>query len=921
MRLPLACLALTASLALAQNAPRLPVQGATFRPALPSLAVPFATIERPGGAITALHLNPLAVAEAASLDGAFRVDAFPLEPGLVVPLELERFEVMRESATIARGTAHGDEPLPFNPADVLLFRGHIPGNCHSTAFFSVSPWMTLGFVDLGASGKTYWISSPPATGDAPVAPARIAPAAGGAQGMTCGSPSLLLPSRPSPELEPQRGLRQIQVAIETDHEMFQIFNDENATAAYLLTVYAVNSVVFMRDINAYLDLTYMRIWPLPNEPFEADLSAFRSYWNANMGHVHRDTAQMFSGRGDKAGGVAWLPGLCGSFAYSFCGNAVGFWQDSFGEADIWLYDLHVTTHEFGHNFGSPHTDVLGIDKCNLYNEPARRGTIMSYCNQTISGGEAIIDLRFSTLEQNAMFATLPDMACVVFDCNRNGISDVIDLAAGSSSDANANGIPDECEDCNANGILDSIDIASGASLDLDANGVPDECQPDCNANGVPDPLDIALGTSQDTHLDNIPDECDHDCDGQEGSDYNQIVADMTLDKNRNRLLDDCEDCDHDGVTDLVALDGAGETWIASSTQSTIRRFTAVVGVLSTVSEPNHLDQPQDVLITKDRRVLVSSGATNSIVEFDHRGVYVRHLVSGVAELNFPTGMLLPGNGELLVASRNNNAILRFNASTGDYLGPLVGPASSNLSGPHGLAIGPSGDLFVSNANNRIQRFAYPSGAFLSTFASTGSLNNPKGILFLPDGHLLVANYGSDRLKRYHGSTGAYLGNWQITSIDFNGPWCLRLGPDGHVYVSQHVTGETHFTKPRISVFNARTGNWMRALVLGNDTGLTSPTGFDFLPVKGLDCNRNRRPDNCDIADGLSTDHNLNGIPDECESCYPDCEGDDDLDVFDFLCFQSTFAQQTPYADCENDGDHDIFDFLCFMNAFADGCSF
>ena len=31
-------------------------------------------------------------------------------------------------------------------------------------------------------------------------------------------------------------------------------------------------------------------------------------------------------------------------------------------------------------------------------------------------------------------------------------------------------------DCNGNGIEDSIDIAIGSSVDADQNGVPDECQ-------------------------------------------------------------------------------------------------------------------------------------------------------------------------------------------------------------------------------------------------------------------------------------------------------------------------------------------------------------------------------------------------------------------------------------------------------------
>jgi uncharacterized repeat protein (TIGR01451 family) len=83
------------------------------------------------------------------------------------------------------------------------------------------------------------------------------------------------------------------------------------------------------------------------------------------------------------------------------------------------------------------------------------------------------------------------------DCNGNGVPDGCDIAAGTSQDCNGNGIPDECDladgssaDCNGNGVLDECDISSEASTDCDTNGVPDECDPDCNGNGVPDGCDV-----------------------------------------------------------------------------------------------------------------------------------------------------------------------------------------------------------------------------------------------------------------------------------------------------------------------------------------------------------------------------------------------------------------------------------------------
>ena len=75
-------------------------------------------------------------------------------------------------------------------------------------------------------------------------------------------------------------------------------------------------------------------------------------------------------------------------------------------------------------------------------------------------------------------APIVDMGAFEYfpDCNVNGIEDAIDLANGTSTDLNSNGVPDECEDCNDNAIPDSIDLAQGTSADCQGDGIPDECQ-------------------------------------------------------------------------------------------------------------------------------------------------------------------------------------------------------------------------------------------------------------------------------------------------------------------------------------------------------------------------------------------------------------------------------------------------------------
>src|SRR5690606_31094144 len=56
-----------------------------------------------------------------------------------------------------------------------------------------------------------------------------------------------------------------------------------------------------------------------------------------------------------------------------------------------------------------------------------------------------------------------------------------------------------------------------------------------------------------------------------------------------------------------------------------------------------------------------------------------------------------------------------------------------------------------------------------------------------------------------------------------------------------------------------------------------------------------------------------------ELCYADCDHDQELNFFDFLCYQNLFAAGDLAADCDESGELDFFDFLCFQNEFGAGC--
>lgn len=412
-------------------------------------------------------------------------------------LSLSRFEVVSPDASIVVVGVDGVErSLPFDASDVVLLRGEVEGRAGSSAFLAVSPHGSRGRVDLGPGGGTYALQ--PAAGALASHAVTIAPAAsGGAHAPLCAG---CLPGASSPlgdqvavGVAAPPTIRQIRIAVETDYEFSQLFAGPTQSVAYLVGMYGAISDVFARDAASTFAISFIRLWETPDDLFNEPgnpLAPFANFWSAEMEHVERDVAQFVSGRRDlPAGGSAYLNGICNlSSGYSWLGYVYG----DIGELavdDPFNRDAFVAAHELGHNAAALHTHQYGIDQCHLAATTPQRGTIMSYCSQTFTGGAGNSDMRFHTAVQDVIRSAVGVYPCLGNDCNLNAIPDADELAIGLVADVNLDGIPDECQDCDGDGVPDPVEIAEGAA-DIDGNGVPDACEPDCNDNGLPDGYDI-----------------------------------------------------------------------------------------------------------------------------------------------------------------------------------------------------------------------------------------------------------------------------------------------------------------------------------------------------------------------------------------------------------------------------------------------
>lgn len=209
--------------------------------------------------------------------------------------------------------------------------------------------------------------------------------------------------------------RRLRLAFETDTEFLGLFGgDVDGATSYISTLCAAMSFIYSRDVDTIIVPSWVRLW-VGEDPWNSgntgdQLSQFRNYWQSNEGGVSRDLAHFLSGRG-LGGGVAWLPGVCGSFAYGVSANLNGSFPYPVSNNNGSNWDLMVVSHEIGHNCGAPHTHSIGVDDCAGGDcSVTPNGTIMSYCH-TCPGGLANMRMEFCPENIANITATFESVSC------------------------------------------------------------------------------------------------------------------------------------------------------------------------------------------------------------------------------------------------------------------------------------------------------------------------------------------------------------------------------------------------------------------------------------------------------------------------------------------------------------------------------
>ncbi len=220
----------------------------------------------------------------------------------------------------------------------------------------------------------------------------------------------------------------------------------------------------------------------------------------------------------------------------------------------------------------------------------------------------------------------------------------------------------------------------------------------------------------------------------------------------------------------IALDSSGNIFVADTGNHVIKKFDSSGRLLAQWGSPGSADGQFGY-------------------PWDSRG-------SGDGEFNYPRAIALDRYGNVFVAHNGEHTIQKL-----DPLGKFLakwGPTGSDdgqfgrrpFEGPLGIAVGPSGSVYVADTyNNRVQKFD-SSGKFLMKWGSVGAGDGqffwPRGIAVDSKGNVFVAEIRNPRVQKFD-SSGKFLTKWALKGSKeqsagmFNGS--VAVDSRGNVFVA------------------------------------------------------------------------------------------------------------------------------------------
>jgi len=253
----------------------------------------------------------------------------------------------------------------------------------------------------------------------------------------------------------------------------------------------------------------------------------------------------------------------------------------------------------------------------------------------------------------------------------------------------------------------------------------------------------------------------------------------------------------------LALDAAGDLYIADSHNQRVREVNAATGIIVTIAGTGaagfsgdggaataaRLDLPTALALDsagsiyvadsgnhRVRRIAAATGVITTIAGNGIEAFAGDNGPASAASIDSPNGLVLDAAGNLYIADTHNGRVRMVSAATGlistvagagvlggnvqSFGGDNGAATAAGLALPRGLAMDAAGNLyFADSANHRIRRIS-PTGVITTiagqgteTFAGdnapavSASLDSPQSVAVSPTGLLTLADSGNQRVRQ------------------------------------------------------------------------------------------------------------------------------------------------------------------------------
>jgi DNA-binding beta-propeller fold protein YncE len=261
---------------------------------------------------------------------------------------------------------------------------------------------------------------------------------------------------------------------------------------------------------------------------------------------------------------------------------------------------------------------------------------------------------------------------------------------------------------------------------------------------------------------------------------------------------------------IIAVSGAFLIFRRFKNRAVTAPLSEVFTVAGASGGAARFTEPFGIAVANDATIYVTDGDAGELWQIKPDG---RASVL-VGNLDTPSEVALAPDGSLLIAETGAHVIRRVHPADGrteivagvtGRAGYLDGSGAQALfNAPVGVAVGSDGSIFVADTyNDRIRAIDREgnvrtlAGAGEASFAdaSTGAqaqFDTPCGIAVAPDGALIIADTGNNRLRRVeqNGSVSTVAGTGERSSMDgvptvasFNEPTGVAVDKDGRIYVA------------------------------------------------------------------------------------------------------------------------------------------